>query len=129
MNFEAILVVSANDIWAGGDDLGASQILLEHWDGTAWTQVPAPYAGAGAVTSISGSSADDVWAVASVDDSQLGSALLHWDGSTWSEVATTHAGACSRSYRDLSHRRMGGWEHRTHERPRRHWPLEQQASP
>lgn len=93
MAFEAIFGVSADDIWAGGQYLDGStdETLLEHWDGSTWTQIPAP--NTGVVADIDGLAANDVWAVAWTNSTSSGSSLLHWDGSTWSTVATSPDGS------------------------------------
>src|SRR5437016_5171251 len=41
----SVAVVAANDVWAVGDITagnGASQTLIEHWNGTAWSVVASP---------------------------------------------------------------------------------------
>lgn len=59
----AVTAISATDAWAarfGGprDDL----IVIEHWNGTAWTLVPSPVH-VGELVGLAASSASDVWAV------------------------------------------------------------------
>lgn len=83
-----VAVVSASDVWAVGYSIsspGVSQALIEHFDGSVWSVVPAP-AGT-ALTSIASISSNDVWAVGysgSVPNSTT--LILHWDGSNWSVV-------------------------------------------
>ncbi len=84
--------VSSSDVWAVGATQNATdkyqQALIEHWDGTAWTHVPSPQPGrASSLTSVSASSADDVWAVGTIYDGSYNGALIeHWDGTTWTTV-------------------------------------------
>ena len=65
----AVAAISANNVWAVGyftdDSTNVQQTLTAHWDGTGWTQVPSPNAGAAAnlLLGVSAASADDVWAV------------------------------------------------------------------
>jgi hypothetical protein len=99
--------LSAADIWAGGVtsdpvsnpwstgaaiDPESASIVIEHWNGTAWSQTPLPrfdlppnsWPGV-AVTAVS---PGDVWAVAgdySIDTPV--SYLLHWDGKAWARVS------------------------------------------
>jgi len=43
--FAGVAVVSANDVWAVGfyeDNVGPSQTLIEHWNGTSWSVVGSP---------------------------------------------------------------------------------------
>jgi hypothetical protein len=75
------------DVTAGLDPVGA---LTEHWDGTAWRQVPNPagsrhdayLVGIGAV------SPSDVWAVGRQPDDagKIVPLVEHWDGHAWSVV-------------------------------------------
>jgi hypothetical protein len=88
-----------NDIWAAGFAAGASgieQTLILHNTGGGWTAVPSPNGSGGDnyLFGISGSAANDIWAVGymlSPDGYQP--LTLHWDGSTWSVVPAALAGA------------------------------------
>jgi hypothetical protein len=81
---------SPSNVWAVGTSFGSnedSHPLIEHWDGTAWTIVPAPeYGSEGTyLDGISGSSPTDLWAT--------GLALIeHWDGSDWRIVSVSKVG-------------------------------------
>ncbi len=88
-----VSVVTASDIWSVGGSARGSKVgnpLTEHWNGAAWSIVPAPQP-PGTVVSLSGVSAratNDVWAVG---HSHTGNAPLqtfteHWDGSQWTVV-------------------------------------------
>ena len=82
---------SPSDAWAVGsreDPGGVSKTLIEHWDGTSWTVVPSPNAGAAgnantlrAVKAFSGA---DAWAVG--ESTSNGTLTLHWDGAVWTKV-------------------------------------------
>jgi hypothetical protein len=90
--------VGATDCWASGattDDTGnASGILLEHWDGAAWTDASASVPGStapGMLAGISCVSAVQCWAVGSTGSfnnggsgAQLQSVVEYWNGSSWS---------------------------------------------
>jgi len=45
----AVSARASNDVWAAGEDdtgvSGANQLLVEHWDGTTWSQVASPSPG------------------------------------------------------------------------------------
>jgi hypothetical protein len=78
------------DVWMVGD-----YGFVAHWDGTAWTQRDA---GVGApplsehritLTSVSGSSWNDVWFAGTQNDApdgDTGSVLIHWDGTTFKQT-------------------------------------------
>jgi hypothetical protein len=92
--FTGVTEISPCDVWAAGFDLagGADRTLTEHWDGSAWTQFPAPSPGpdGSVLEDVRAISSSDVWAVGSFADSsgQQNTLALHWDGSQWSMVST-----------------------------------------
>ncbi len=58
-----------------------------------WGQVPSPNQGRWAdLLSISGTAADDLWAVGYFDDLNTYSFTMHWDGSQWSTVPSPSGG-------------------------------------
>ncbi|HKP54867.1 MAG TPA: choice-of-anchor J domain-containing protein [Chloroflexia bacterium] len=75
--------VSANDVWAVGDQGSAYESLVQHWDGQSWQIIPSPnpmtLRGVAAIAS------DDVWAVG-FPDSYGVTTTIHWDGTAWSVV-------------------------------------------
>jgi hypothetical protein len=98
-----LTVVSPDNIWAVGlqnitfpDTYGAQ--LIEHWDGRAWSIVPAPGAAgqaASALIAVSADNASDIWAVGGTGLGSSSSAtplVEHWDGSTWSIQQAPGAG-------------------------------------
>jgi hypothetical protein len=100
---DSISASSASDIWVVGYTLntatGASVPEALHFNGTAWSVVAMPQAGAnsstiGAVTDIS---ATDAWAVGEeigATSAVGGSTLIeHWNGTAWSIVPSPTPGA------------------------------------
>jgi subtilase family serine protease len=89
-NFDSVVAVSANDVWAVGYEINASgnyQTLIEQWNGTSWNVVPSPNP-SGQHTSIilngvAAVSANDVWAVGYYDHSTL---IEQWNGTSWNVV-------------------------------------------
>lgn len=86
--------VSEKDVWAVGwaqDPNGPPYVkhtLTQHFDGNTWSIVPSPNRRNATISelhSVSGSSANDVWAVGSSHDGTLPSRTLiqHWDGTQW----------------------------------------------
>lgn len=104
-----LAVVSADDIWAVGsvvvsqftsNGLFLGHTLVEHWDGQQWQVVPSPDGvdrGENDLESVAAISANDVWAVGSMQANpldrftQTNASLLieHWDGSRWSIVSAS----------------------------------------
>lgn len=98
LTLNSVAALAQDDVWAagtyrtqnpGGGSLG-SQIFIVHWDGSAWTQVPAPVSTSGAgpgVIDILALDADDIWFFGrwlGFELSALGerrSLAMHWDGS------------------------------------------------
>ncbi len=90
--------VGVSDCWASGattDDSGtASGILMEHWDGSTWTDASASVPGStspGLLSGISCVSAVQCWAAGSTGSfnnggsgAQLQSLVEYWNGSSWS---------------------------------------------
>ena len=71
--------------------------LIEHWDGTAWTQVPSPDPGTqiDKLSSVTATSATDAWAVGYYCSTKCGRSgeveqtlIAHWDGTSWSQVTS-----------------------------------------
>lgn len=90
--------LESNDVWAVGhaDVRGfiGSRSLAMHWDGSAWRIVPTPNFGgqfdANDLTGVAAVSADDVWAVGTFQNNDVGGRFraltLHWDGRRWNAV-------------------------------------------
>ena len=97
-----ISATSATDAWAVGDyaidKRGTYDTLIEHWDGSAWSQVPSPNPGGKhqnflwAVTAISST---DAWALGTYGTHNANvrtSMILHWDGTSWTKVSDAPLG-------------------------------------
>ena len=86
--------LSSDGAWAVGSFFDAEaqveRSLIEHWDGSAWTIVPAPTVGTGyqSLWGVSALSARDVWAVGRSSE-RFGperSMILRWNGRRWRVV-------------------------------------------
>ncbi len=86
-----VAAAGADDVWAVGgckEDVttvdAPPQPLIEHWNGTAWSLVPAPATidqlPDALLTAVAALAPDNVWAVGSY---RGGALLLHWDGTAW----------------------------------------------
>jgi len=83
-----------DDVWAVGSVGQAFTILrqieIQHWDGTAWSFVPADQVSVDDVLDgVAVVSSDDVWAVgstATIQSRRDHSLIEHWDGTRWSAV-------------------------------------------
>jgi hypothetical protein len=86
-------VVAANDIWAVGIDytMNPARMLIEHWNGTAWSIVPSPSTGSDVsyLFQVSAVAANDIWAIGTRNGRTL---AIHWDGTAWSIAATPNPG-------------------------------------
>ena len=94
-----VAAISANDVWTVGwaqDPLGPPYVkrtLIQHFDGNTWNIVQSPNLLKdiqSVLHSVSGKSANDVWAVGSSHNGSLPSRTLieHWDGTQWSIVSS-----------------------------------------
>src|SRR2546423_15156594 len=83
----SVASASAEDIWAVGyyspthSDLRLT--LIEHWDGTQWSQAPSP--SDGALYGVAVVSSTDVWAVGYIGASPgpYQTVTEHWNGTQW----------------------------------------------
>jgi len=100
----AVAATSATDAWAVGDysttaDPAHTQALIEHWDGTAWKQVPTPNPTANdALSGVAAISATDAWAVGEyVTGAGIRTLIEHWDGTAWKQVPSPSPGGTNGS--------------------------------
>ena len=88
-----VAVVAPNDVWAVGEyRANGSQVpYIEHWNGTAWSLVPAPATGYSGWTAIAAVAANDIWAVGYDNASGFFQPFTaHWNGTVWSAISTPH---------------------------------------
>jgi hypothetical protein len=92
---DGLSALSVDDAWAVGNYNAGhyrSDTLVEHWDGSTWTQVPSPSPGrrfGSSLTSVDAVSASDVWAVGASGgpgDDESDTLIEHWDGTRWTRV-------------------------------------------
>ncbi len=88
-----ITALSTNDVWAVGSYVSGGETtrypLSMHWDGSAWSLVPAPAPNGSTFSylkSVDALSANDVWAVGLEQPAENQTLTEHWDGSLWSVV-------------------------------------------
>jgi hypothetical protein len=96
VGLEAVTNFGPDSVWAVGYVRHGAKIsaLISMWNGTEIARVTIPEQGHDAsLTAISGSSASDIWAAGTYQDSGNDQHLLlyHYDGTTWS-LATAPAG-------------------------------------
>jgi hypothetical protein len=91
-DLHGVAAASAVSAWAVGDTWpagGTQAPLIEHWNGTAWTQVPSPaIPGGGTLAAVAASSPRNAWTVGARGNLARGASGLieHWDGRTWTIV-------------------------------------------
>jgi hypothetical protein len=94
-----VSAVSGSDAWAVGwywNRTGtATDTLILHWNGTAWTQVKSPnpssdppYIPANSLDGVSARSGSDAWAVGDylANDGLSHALIVHWNGTAWTRV-------------------------------------------
>jgi hypothetical protein len=101
----AVLALAPDDVWAVGFSTpvappkqGATQTLIEHFDGLSWAVVPSPSVGpnganqSNRLLGLTANSANDIWAFGSyfpADGSgHQRTLLLHWDGISWTVASS-----------------------------------------
>ena len=105
--FNAVSARTSTDAWAVGNFLGPNDddgqvMLAEHWDGTAWSQVPTPNVVRfdEKLNAVSAAAANDVWAVGSIGRTSFKHTdplAAHWDGTSWTIVPTPFTTGGSKS--------------------------------
>jgi hypothetical protein len=104
---EAVSASSANDVWAVGSHSNSgsySQALVEHWDGTSWSVIPAasvPGENSG-LFGVVALAPNDVWAVGYRGIVEFATLIQHWDGSSWSVVPSPDPQVSSNILRAVS---------------------------
>lgn len=112
----AVQALSSHNVWAVGyfcktdcADPSTQHDLILHWNGAHWARVASPSPGSGDVlTSVSASSASDIWAVGYYlgSGADIPPLVLHWNGRKWARVpfhsgnAVTLTAVSARSARD-----------------------------
>jgi hypothetical protein len=87
-----VTALSPTSMWAVGNTAQAAlyQTLVEHYDGTAWTQMPSPSVPNvnSALYSVSAISASNLWATGSTYANRYSQKTLveHYDGTAWTIV-------------------------------------------
>src|SRR5947209_3940481 len=101
----AVAEVSARNIWTVGTSFTPSnpveRTLIEHWDGTAWSNVPSPNpteTGDAGLNGVAEISANDIWAVGSSN----GALIEHWNGQQWSIVPSGSVGGSLSAVTEVS---------------------------
>lgn len=87
-NLSRVVFTQANDGWAAGDvnSEGGCQFLIDHWDGTTWTEISLPqdWYQLGCVHDMVALSSTDVWIVGTNWNQETERGVtIHWDGHEW----------------------------------------------
>jgi len=96
-SFFGVSATSAADVWAVGNTitgLTASDTLVEHWDGAAWTVVPAPSPGGinAFLYATSAVSPTDAWAGSYFTGTTNLGLIEQWDGTGWTVASDPNPG-------------------------------------
>ena len=94
-----VAATSATNAWAFGEfnPFGSgAKILILHWNGTAWKQVPSPNPGTPGSAGLSGmtaTSAVNAWAVGGYgSNGHAKTLILRWNGTAWKQVPSPNPG-------------------------------------
>jgi hypothetical protein len=103
-NLGGVAVLSSCNAWAVGryDNGTAFQTLIEHWNGSSWTQAASPNPGGPSndneLTGVAATSSTNAWAVGSSPDNGGKTLIEHWNGTAWQQVASPNPGSPSSNY-------------------------------
>jgi hypothetical protein len=94
-----VTMLSSCDVWAVGfyRNGNVPQTLIEHWNGSSWSQVASPNPGGSAKPSqlsrVVATSSTNAWAVGGYSNGTADQTLIeHWNGTSWSQVASPSPG-------------------------------------
>jgi hypothetical protein len=94
-----VAVPSATDAWAVGSTSGngstGAHALIEHWNGSAWTTVPANIPRESSLFSVRSAAPASIWAVGTVQNAkdQERTLILHWNGKAWAQQPSPNPGS------------------------------------
>lgn len=95
----AVTATSSTNAWAVGTTYNgtASQTLVLHWDGKAWTRLASPNPGGvfrdNILNSVAATSSTNAWVVGYYDDGTVNRTLIErWNGTTWTKVSSPSPG-------------------------------------
>jgi hypothetical protein len=96
-----VAALASDNAWAvGGSVFGPYQSVVEHWDGTSWSIVPAA-SYPGILYAIAALGPNNIWAVGTQD--YPGAMLIeHWDGTSWTASYRLAAGRFGGNLRGLT---------------------------
>jgi hypothetical protein len=98
MSLNGVKVLGPNDAWAVGDGREYSgpasspdMAFIEHWNGSSWSQVAAPFHPNGDFLSEVQGTASDLWAVGGQAASTTTDTVVveRWNGTSWSDVGSS----------------------------------------
>lgn len=99
-----VSALSPTDAWAVGSystgGTGRNHLLIEHWNGTAWSIQSHPDI-LGELDAVEAVSTTDVWAVGTAGGKTL---AMHWNGASWTQVPTPNRGSQTNALSDISAR-------------------------
>jgi len=88
-----VAAISASNVWAVGyRGTSGLETLIEHYNGSIWSEVPAAGGSSGYLSSVSATGPNDVWAVGGTDS---GNVIQHYDGTAWTIVPSPQPGSGS----------------------------------
>jgi hypothetical protein len=96
---QGVSAPSDTNAWAVGSENGAintglgSHALIDHWNGTAWSQATVPaLTGTVSLAGVSASGASDAWAVGTQRPQRytFDPLALHWNGTAWAAASWPH---------------------------------------
>ena len=93
----AVTTLSSTNAWTVGTAVYpdfSNNNVVEHWDGSSWTLVPAMGPTGSRLTGVAAVNANDIWAVGSggfSDTAALATLIMHWNGTAFAKVASPNS--------------------------------------
>ncbi len=96
-----VAVIAPHNVWSVGSDFDPEGALIEHFNGTTWSQDNLDAVEA-SFNSVGGISSHDVWAVGTIRHGFQKTLAAHWNGSAWTVVPTPNPGPKHNTLSDVS---------------------------
>jgi hypothetical protein len=95
VNIQSVAAASTGDVWAVGHTRGFGRRaptlpVIEHWTGTAWSNVTPPTGAYTELFTVAALGVNDAWAVGYNFNPQ-GPLVQHWDGTSWTVISVPAA--------------------------------------
>ena len=98
MKLDKVVALSPSDVWVASTGFfgQVTSIFVEHWDGTSWTSIRAPFGPHAPIAGFTATTGGNAWAVgAYTHDGYTRTLAARWDGKRWGITPTPNPSTVS----------------------------------